>query len=99
MTKDPRTPTKWTNAEIEQDAAGYLAAQRAYQEDQDRAKAKQAGAEDLERFTAAFVANGGTSADAEASYRALRNERAAQAARTADEAAQRQQHGNVMAAV
>lgn len=52
-----------------------------------------------ERFTAAFVANGGTRADAADAYRERTNERAAEAARGADKAARLAQRGATMGKV
>jgi len=32
--KDSRNPNNWSNRELEQDTAGYLAAQQAYRQDE-----------------------------------------------------------------
>ena len=74
----------WTNRDVERDPQGYLALQRKEREDREREAAKQCEADDLARFTRTFVANGGSEADAKAAYKALKNERAADAARRAD---------------
>ncbi len=91
--KDSRNPNNWSNRELEQDTAGYLAAQLAYREDQAREGRQRQEEQDLERFTKAFVVAGGTRADAHDAYRAKRNEEAALAARTADETARLAQRG------
>ncbi len=93
MTRDSRNPNAWSNREIEEDSAGYVAAQEASRLDQAREGRQRAEQKDLERFTAAFVASGGSKADALAAYRAKRNEQATEAATFADEAARRAQRG------
>jgi hypothetical protein len=75
MAKDPRDHTKWTNQELEEDSAGYLAAQEAYRSDQEAAEAWRR------------------------EEQALRDERATEAARSADEEASRAQRGTVMGVV
>jgi hypothetical protein len=87
MTRNPRDEREWTNKELEADSAGYLAAQAARRKDEAAAEQKRRDADDLERFTEAFVRAGGNKSDAEVAYRAHKNERAAVAAREADEAA------------
>ena len=99
MTKAARDYTAWTNREIESDPSAYLAAQRAHREDEAAASEQRAEQLDKERFTQAFVAAGGREADADAAYRERRNERAVEAARTADEAARRLIHGHTMGKV
>ena len=99
MTKDPRNPNAWNLREIEQDSAGYLAAQQAHKADQARAGAHEAEKQDRARFEAEYVLGGGTAAGAVDAYRKLRDERATEAARTADEAARRGQRGTVLGKV
>jgi membrane protein involved in colicin uptake len=91
--KDSRNPNNWSNRELEQDTAGYLAAQQAYRQDQAAAAAQRQAEQDLERFTKSFVVAGGTRADAHDAYRAKRNAEAAEAAAHADEAARLAQRG------
>ncbi len=91
--KDSRNPNNWSNRELEQDSAGYLAAQQAYRQDQAVAAAQRQAEQDLERFTKSFVVAGGTRADAHDAYRAKRNAEAAEAAAHADEAARLAQRG------
>jgi hypothetical protein len=87
MTRNPRDHREWTNKELERDPEGYLAAQSARRKDQDAQEQKRRGADDLERFTEAFVAAGGSRADATAAFKAHRNEQATTAARAADQSA------------
>jgi hypothetical protein len=87
MTKNPRDERVWTNRELQEDSAGYLAAQQARREDEALAKQKRRDADDLERFTEAFVAAGGKESDARAAFKARRNEQAALAAAAAEESA------------
>ena len=91
--KDSRNPNNWSNRELEQDSAGYLAAQSAHRQDQAAAAAQRSEEQDQERFTKSFVVAGGTRTDAHAAYRAKRNEEATLAARTADETARLAQRG------
>jgi len=91
--KDSRNPNNWSNRELEQDSAGYLAAQSAHRQDQAAATAQRQAEQDLERFTKSFVVAGGTRADAHDAYRAKRNAEAAEAAAHADEAARLAQRG------
>ncbi len=91
--KDSRNPNNWSNRELEQDTAGYLAAQQAYRQDQAAAAAQRQAEQDLERFTKSFVVAGGTRADAHDAYRAKRNAEAAEAAAHADETARLAQRG------
>ena len=91
--KDSRNPNNWSNREIEEDSAAYLAAQSAYRQDQAVAAAQRQAEQDLERFTAAFTKAGGSKADALVAYRAKRNEQATEAATFADEAARLAQRG------
>jgi len=91
--KAARDNTKWTNREIEEDSAAYIAAQEAYRQDQAAAAAQRSEEQDQERFTKSFVVAGGTRTDAHAAYRAKRNEEATLAARTADETARLAQRG------
>ncbi len=91
--KDSRDHTKWTNKELEGDSAAYLAAQKAYRQDQGVAAAQRQEEQDLARFTKAFTQAGGSKADAASAYRAKRNEQAAAAAAHADEAARLAQRG------
>ena len=97
--KDSRNPNNWSNRELEQDSAGYLAAQQAYRLDQAAASAQRQEEQDLERFTKSFVVAGGTRADAHDAYRQRVNEEAALAARTADETARLAQRGATMGKV
>ena len=97
--KDSRNPNNWSNRELEQDSAGYLAAQQAYRQDQAVAAAQRQAEQDQARFTKAFVVAGGTRADAHDAYRERVNEEAALAARTADETARRAQRGATMGKV
>ena len=99
MTKNPRNHLVWSLREIEQDASGYLAAQRVHKADQARAGAHEAEKQDRARFEAEYVRRGGTAAGAVDAYRKLRDERATEAARTADGAARRGQRGAVMGKV
>ena len=84
MTKNPRDHNAWTNAEIQEDSAGYLAAQQAYREALAAETQRRRDADDLERFTEAFVAAGGDKGVAAAAFKAHRNEQAAAAAKHAD---------------
>ena len=75
----------WDNKRIEREGgAAYLAEQSRLREKAEAERKKQQEADDLARFTRTFVANGGSEADAKAAYKALKNERAADAARRAD---------------
>ena len=87
MTTNPRDHREWTNKELEQDPEGYLAAQAARRKDEDAQEQKRRDADDLERFTEAFVAAGGSHADATAAFKAHRHEQATTAARAADQSA------------
>jgi hypothetical protein len=87
MTRNPRDEREWTNKELEADSAGYLAAQAARRKDEAAAEQKRRDADDLERFTEAFVRAGGNKSNAEAAYKADRNARAAEAASQADQEA------------
>jgi len=87
--KDPRDPRNWENTEIEQDAAGYVAAQQAFAEDRDAEHARKRERDALASFTEEFVRNGGKRSDARAAWQKLRNERASEAAERADEEARR----------
>ena len=87
MTKNPRDPRMWTNRDIEEDSAGFLAAKEAYQEDQAKATEKKNLEYDKKVFTEAFVASGGNPGDASAAFKAERNRRATEAARRADQVA------------
>jgi hypothetical protein len=91
--KDSRDHTKWTNKEIEQDSAGYIAAQRALRLDLDDAAAQRNEERDRAAFEAEYVAAGGTKSGAGDAYRAKRNETAAAAAAHADETARLAQRG------
>ena len=91
--KDSRNPNNWSNRELEQDTAGYLAAQQAYRQDEAVAAAQRQEQLDKERFTKSFVVAGGTRADAHDAYRQRVNEEASLAARTADETARLAQRG------
>ena len=90
--KDPRNPNAWTNREIEQDSVGYVAAQEAHRRNEAVAADRRAEERDRDRFVAAFVKEGGSKADALDAYRKCTNERAAEAIRTADEAADEAAH-------
>jgi|SRR5215211_196313 len=87
MTKHPRNHTLWTNAEIEEDAQGYLRAQAAYDADRDEADRQRRAADDLARFAEAFVNAGGQENEAGAAYKAHKNRRAAEAAAQEDQQA------------
>ncbi len=87
MTKNPRDPRMWTNRDIEEDSAGFLAAREAYREDQAEATEKKRLEYDKKVFTEAFVASGGNPSDASAAFKAERNRRATEAARRADQVA------------
>jgi hypothetical protein len=87
MTKNPRDERVWTNRELQEDSAGYLAAQQARRKDEALAEQTRRDADDLERFTEAFVAAGGKESDARAAFKARRNEQAAVAAADAEDAA------------
>ncbi len=91
--KAPRDNTKWTNKEIEQDSAGYVAAQEAYRKDRAVAEAQRNEERDRAAFEASFVAAGGTKSGAGDAYRAKRDEQAAAAAAQADESARLAQRG------
>lgn len=88
MTKNPRDHREWTNVELQHDSAGYLAAQKAYHEDQAKAREEAFYKDDLRRFTQAFVAAGGEAKDAERAFKASRNEQAAEAARAVGQSAE-----------
>jgi hypothetical protein len=96
MTRDSRNPNNWSTREIEEDSAGYRAAQQACRQDEAVAAAQRQEQLDKERFTAAFVVAGGTRADAHDAYRQRVNEEATLAARTADETARLAQRGATM---
>ena len=87
MTRNPRDHRDWTNIEVEEDPQGYLAAQEARRKDEAAAEQKKRDADDLERFTEAFVAAGGNKSDAAQAFKAHRNEQATTAARRADQEA------------
>ncbi len=91
--KDSRNANNWSNKEIEEDSAGYVAAQEAHRLDQAVAAAQRQEQLDKERFMAAFVVAGGTRADAHDAYRQRVNEEASLAARTAAETARLAQRG------
>ena len=91
--KDSRNPNNWSNRELEQDTAGYLAAQQAYRQDQAVAAAQRIEERDRAAFEAEYVAAGGTKSGAGDAYRARRNAEAAEAAAHADETARLAQRG------
>jgi hypothetical protein len=97
--KDPRDERKWTNAALEADPQGYLAAQKARHEVEAAAADRKRAQQDAEIFASAFVANGGTTAAAQDAWRAKRTEDATEAAVLADEAARRLQRGATMGAL
>jgi len=97
--KDSRNPNAWTLREIEQDTAGYLAAQQAYRKDRAVAEGQRNAERDRAAFEASFVAAGGTRSGAGDAYRAKRDEQAALAARHADESARRAQRAATMGRV
>ena len=82
MTKkpNPRDPRTWTNRDIEADSAGYVRAQEAFAEDQEAAEQQRREADDLARFTAEYIRNGGRERDAAAEWRTRRNRQASEAA-------------------
>lgn len=85
--KDKRDPSKWTNQEIQHDTSGYFEAQRNFREDKDEEIRKSREQDDLRRYTAEFVANGGKEEDAASAFWSQRNESAADAAKRANEEA------------
>jgi hypothetical protein len=89
--KDSRNPNAWTLREIEQDSAGYVAAQEAYRKDRAVAEGQRNEERDRAAFEAEYVAAGGTKSGAGDAYRAKRNEQAAAA--HADESARLAQRG------
>jgi len=95
MVKNPKNHREWELKEIEEDSQGYLSAQAAYHEDKERAGERRAYEADLDLFREAFVAAGGDRKDAEAAFKAHRNEQAAVAARQADTAALAQHHNRI----
>jgi hypothetical protein len=86
MTKNPRDERVWTNIEVQEDAQGYLAAQLRRRQDEERELQRRREADDRDRFTEAFVAEGGDPDDAKAVWKEIRNDRAAEAARLVEEA-------------
>ena len=99
MTKNPRAPRVWTNRELEQDSAGYLAAQQAFKEYQAAKEQEAREASDFERFKAEFVRRGGDPAGAKQAYAEFRNDTARLGAIQADEAARQQMRRERMRAV
>jgi hypothetical protein len=99
MTMNPRDHREWSNKEVEENPQGYLAAQEAYREHKATEEQKKRDADDLERYTEAFVAAGGNKSDAAAAFRAHRNEQAATAARRADQEAAEQARRRIRSVV
>jgi hypothetical protein len=87
MTKNPRDHREWSNEDIQEDAEGYLAAQQVYREEAEAREDRRREEDDKARFTEEFTTAGGDRADAAAEWRKMRNERALEVARRADEAA------------
>jgi hypothetical protein len=87
MTKNPRDERVWTNSEVQEDAQGYLAAQIKRRQDEEAEQQKRRDADDKARFVEEFIAEGGNQADAAAVWKEIRNERATDAVRRAEEAA------------
>jgi hypothetical protein len=87
MTKNPRDERVWTNRELQEDSAGYLAAQQARREDEALAEQTRRDADDLEHFADAFAAAGGDRSDARAAFKKHRADRAIEAGIEADQAA------------
>jgi hypothetical protein len=88
MTKNPRDERVWTNIEVQEDSAGYLAAQQRRREDAEAEVAKRREENDKARFTEEFVAAGGDRDEAVRAWKAVRNEQATAAARQAEQAAE-----------
>lgn len=86
--KDKKNPNRWTNVEIEGDPDGYIAAQRAYREEQEKTRRQAMYAADEASFTREFVRNGGERSKASQAFRDHRNRQAAQSAEQADTAAE-----------
>jgi hypothetical protein len=86
--KDKKDPRKWTNQEIESDSKGYIAAQRAYREEQEKTRRQAIYAADEASFTREFVAAGGERTKAAQAFRDHRNRQAAHSAEEADAAAE-----------
>lgn len=87
--KNPRKTSEWTNKEIQEDSAGYLAAQKAEREDREAEARDRAETVAREDFEAAYVRAGGDPEQAEYAYKAHRGGQAAVAATNADEQAGR----------
>ena len=99
MTKNPRNPRMWTNKDVEEDSAGFLAAKQAYREDQAKATEKKNLEYDKKVFTEAFVAGGGNPSDASAAFKAERTRRATEAARRVDQVAANESRRQMMRSV
>ena len=95
MTKNPRDYREWTNREIEEDAAGYLAAQEATNEREKSEKDRRREEFRREEFIARFK----NRADGEAEWKRYEREREAEQARTDDAIAERQMHASTLGAV
>ena len=88
MTKNPNDHREWTNEEVEQDSAGYLAAQERYHDLKHQAEEANRLADQREAFVAEFVRNGGRESDARNAFEEHRRKTAAAAAEQADKSAE-----------
>jgi len=88
MTKNPRDERVWTNIEVQEDAQGYLAAQKRRWQDEEAEQIKRREEDNKARFTEEFVTAGGDPDEAILVWKTLRNEQASDAAWRAEEAAE-----------
>jgi hypothetical protein len=89
----------WSSRDVQADPAGFLEAQRKKRERIEAERKKQQEQDELERFTRAFVAEGGDLRDTEAEWRRTCSEQAAQPARAKGEAARLSMYQSRMRAV
>jgi len=75
MTDSP-DPNAWSARQIERNPEGYCRAQEAFREDREQERAKRAEADDLARFTEAFIRAVGMRSAARAAWEKRRNQRA-----------------------
>jgi hypothetical protein len=89
----------WRSTDVQRDPGGFRRAQAAVRERQEDEAKKQQEADELERFTRTFVAEGGDPLEAEEEWRRTRSEHASQSARAKAEAARLSMYQSRMRAV
>ena len=95
MTKKHDDYRAWTNAEIQDDPDGFLAAQQRTQEWELTEQQRQREEEELRRFERSFVMAGGEKSAAKAAYESLKNQQALKSATQADHEARMLLRGKV----